>query len=197
MTVIFITEYNSECYGVIFQNNECVKVQKFEDISNDKNTILNIKPIELFVGKNQACFMNAMSGAFDRMVFDGNSILLKMSEEWNRHRYVNISGNMVCSFLTNDNIYEYISNMGKNLTIYSIAVGDENFYFFTPHFKIFRRDKIDYDDLLKTIEISVDPYDYHLSNCGKDSFKKLRLYKIHSKYDWKNHFGAIGDIDRM
>ena len=78
----------------------------------------------------------------------------------------------MCSFLTNDNFYEYISNMRNNLTPYSIAVGDENIYFLTPHFKFVRRDKIVYDELLKTNENYVDPFDYHDSNCGKDFFKK-------------------------
>ena len=55
---------------------------------------------------------------------------------------------MECSFLTNDNIYEYISKLGNNLIPYSIAVGDENIYFLTSHFEFIRRDKIDYDDLL-------------------------------------------------
>ena len=109
MTVIYPTEHNTKCYGVTFKNNECVKVQTFEDISNEENTILNIKPIETFLGKSQACDMTAMSGAFDKSVFDGNTILLKISEENDRHRYVYIGGNLVCSFLTNDNIYEYIS----------------------------------------------------------------------------------------
>ena len=57
-----------------------------------------------------------MSGAFDRTVFDGNTILLETDEECNRHRSVNIGGNMVCSFLTNDTFYEKLSNMGNNLT---------------------------------------------------------------------------------
>ena len=35
---------------------------------------------------------------------------------------------MVCSFLTNDKIYKYISNMGNNLVPYSIAVGEENIF---------------------------------------------------------------------
>ena len=35
---------------------------------------------------------------------------------------------MICSFLTNDNIYKNISNMGNELTPYSIAVGHENVY---------------------------------------------------------------------
>ena len=57
-----------------------------------------------------------MSGAFDKSVFDGNTILLKISEENGKHRYVYIGGDMICSFLTSDNIYKYISNMGNNLT---------------------------------------------------------------------------------
>ena len=54
-----------------------------------------------------------MSGAFDKWVFDGNTILLKTSEENHKHRYVYIGGDMICSFLTNDNIYKYISIMVK------------------------------------------------------------------------------------
>ena len=142
-----------------------------------------MKLMKTFLGENQAFNMRAMSRAFNKSVFDGNTILLKRSEECNRHRYVYIGGNMVCSFLTNDNIYEYISNMGNNLIPYSIAIGDKNIYFLTPHFIFVRRDKIDYDDLLSTNENSHDPHHYHLSNCGKDSFKKIRLFKIRSNYD--------------
>ena len=57
-----------------------------------------------------------MSGALDRSVFDGNTVLLKMSEEYGRHRYEFIGGIMIGSFLTKDNIYRYISNMGIKLT---------------------------------------------------------------------------------
>ena len=48
--------------------------------------------------------MTCMSGAFDKSVFDGRTILLKMSEENDEHRYVYIDGDMICSFLNNDNI---------------------------------------------------------------------------------------------
>ena len=37
MTVIYLTEYNTSCYGVIFENNGCIKVQKIKDISNYEN----------------------------------------------------------------------------------------------------------------------------------------------------------------
>ena len=56
MSITNITKHNTKCYGVTFQNNECVKVQNLEDISNDENTILNIKPTETFLGKSQASF---------------------------------------------------------------------------------------------------------------------------------------------
>ena len=71
---------------------------------------------------------------------------------------------MVCSFLTNDNIYEYFSNIGNNLILYSIAIGVENIYFLNPQFKLFRRDKIDYDDSLSRNENFVNPDDYRFSN---------------------------------
>ena len=77
MTIIYKTEHNTECFGVTFKNNECVELQKFEDISNDKNTILNIKPIKTFLGKSQLCDMTDFSGAEDKEVFDGITNLLK------------------------------------------------------------------------------------------------------------------------
>ena len=124
MTVLYFTEYNTKCYGVTFQNNGWIKVQKFEDIADDENNIFCVKPLELFLGKSKSCMMTAMSGVFGITEFDGNTILLEISEEIDKHRYVYIGGNMICSFLTNDNIYKYISNVGNNLTPYSIAIGN-------------------------------------------------------------------------
>ena len=139
--------------------------------------------METFFGESEVCDMTLMSGAFDKSVFDRNNILLKKGEEYGRHRYVYIGGNMICSFMTRDNFYRYISIMGNNPTPYSIAIGEENIYFLTPHFKFFKREKIDDNELLKTNEGNVDPFNYHVSNCGKYSFKKLRIYKTHSNYD--------------
>ena len=70
-----------------------------------------------------------MSGALDKSVIDGDTILLRISEECDRHWYVYIGGNMVCTFLTKDKFYKYISIMGNNLTPYSKAIGMENIYF--------------------------------------------------------------------
>ena len=82
--------------------------------------------METFIGKSQLCDMTELSGAEDKEVFNRITILLEIGKENNKHRYVYIGGDMVCSFLTNDRIYKNISNMGNNLTPYSIAIGWEN-----------------------------------------------------------------------
>ena len=122
MTIIYLTENNTRWYGVTFQNNGWREVQKFEDISVDKNIIKKVNPLETFLVKKDSCMMTAMSGAFDKSVFDGNTILLKISEENDKHRYLYIGGDMIRSFVTNDKIYKYISNVGNNLKPYSIAI---------------------------------------------------------------------------
>ena len=116
MTVIYITENNCECYAVTFQNKGWIKVQKFKDVSLDENIIYTVNPMKLFLGKSQTCSMTACSGAFNKESFDGNTILLKVCIENGKHKYVYSGGEMVCSFMTSDNIYEYISNMGNNLS---------------------------------------------------------------------------------
>ena len=133
MTIIYNTEINCEKYGVTFKNNGCIKVQKFEDISNDENTIYCVKRMEIFFGKSQVCNMTFFSGARDKEVFDGNNVLLKISEENGKHNHVYIGVDMVCSSMTSDNIYEYILNMENNLCPYSVATGDENYYLLTPN----------------------------------------------------------------
>ena len=124
-----------------------------------------------------------MSGALDESVFDGITILLKINEENDKHRYLYISGDMICSFLSNGNFYEHISNIGNDLTPYSIALRHGNLYFLTPLFKFIKREKNIDNELLKTIKSSADSFDNHVSNCGKYFFIKLRKYKNHSNYD--------------
>ena len=82
--------------------------------------------METFLGKIQSCTMTAISGAFDKPCFDGNTILLKVAIENGKNKYTSIDGDMVCSFMTSDNIYEFISNMGNNLSPYSVAIGQKN-----------------------------------------------------------------------
>ena len=126
MTIIYVNENNCQCYGVTFRKNGMIKVQRLEDVSNNKNNIYEINPMETFLGKSQVCNMTEFLGAEDKKVFNGNTSLLKKGEENNKHRYVYNGGDMICSFLTKDRIYKYISNMGNNLTPCSIAIGFEN-----------------------------------------------------------------------
>ena len=172
MTIIYITEHNTKYYGVTFQNNGYVKVQKFEDISNDENSIYSIKPMKNFLGQSQVCNTTMFSGAFDKNVFDGNTFLLKLCEENNNQKYVYIDGVMVCTFMTSDSYYEYISNMGNSFFPYSMATGEENYYLLAPNFEFIKKDKIDYDAVLDG-----------MYPCEGKSFKELELYKIHSTYD--------------
>ena len=175
MTVIYITEKNCECYAVTFENKGWVKVQKFEDESLDENIIYTVNPMKSFLGKSQSCTMTALSGAFDKVCFDGNTILLKIGIENGKKEYIYIGGDMVCSFLTSDNIYEYVSNMGNNLIPFSFATGEENYYLLAPNFSFIKKDKIDYDTILKGINVPKSDF--------KESFKEIELYKIHSNYD--------------
>ena len=108
-------------------------------------------------------------------MFDGNTILFKISEENEKHRSVYIGGDMVCSIMTSDNIYEYISNMGNKLCPYSVATGEENYYLLAPNFKFSKKVKIGYNTILDGI--------YVLDSDLKESFKELKLCKIHSNYD--------------
>ena len=92
-----------------------LKYRKLKDISNDEKTIFCVKSLRIFLGETQVCNMTIFSGALNKSVFDGNTDLLKISEENGKHKYDYIGGNMVCSFVTSDNIYEYVPNMGNNL----------------------------------------------------------------------------------
>ena len=178
MTVIYITENNCECYAVTFENKGWVKVQKIEDESLDENIIYTVNPMEIFLGKSQSCTMTALSGAFDKGCFDGNTVILKVDIENGKNNYVYIGGDLVCSFLTGDNIYEYISNMGRNLSPYSFAIGKENYYLLTPNFSFTKKDKIDYNTILDGI--------YVPDSDLKESFEEIELTKIHSNYNYDN-----------
>ena len=174
MTIIYVAENNCERLAVTFKNNGLIRVQKLEDVFDEKSIIYEVNRMETFIGKSQLCNMTEFSGAEDKEVFNGNTILLEIGKENNKHRYVYIGGDMVCSFLTNDKIYKYISNMGDNLPPYSIAIGWENIYYLTPYFKFIKKENIEVDDIDKLLDI-----DYHIIS----NYQKLRTYKIYSNYD--------------
>ena len=178
MTVIYITENNCECYAVTFKNKGWIKVQKFKDGLFDENIIYTVNPMETFLGKSQSCTMTAVSGAFKKPFFDGNAFSLKVGIENGKNKYVYIGGDMVCSFLTSDEIYEYVSNMGNNLCPYSVATGEENYSLLAPNFACIKKDKIEYDTILAGI--------YVPDSDLKESFEELELCKILSNYNYEN-----------
>ena len=178
MTVISITENNCECYAVTLQNKGCVKVQKFKDGSFDENIIYTVNPMETLLGKSESCAMTAFSGAFNKKCFDGNTILLKVGRENGKNKYVYNGGDMVCSFMTSDNIYVYISNLEKHLCPYSVATREENYCLLAPKFTCIKKDKIDYDTILGGIFVA----DSDL----KEFFEELDVCKIHSNYKYGN-----------
>ena len=59
-------------------------VLKFENISDDKNTIYCVKPLKILLEKSESRMMTAFPGAFNKEVCGGNTILLKKGEENNR-----------------------------------------------------------------------------------------------------------------
>ena len=81
MTITYNTENNCKGYGVTFQNKGCIKVQKFQDNTLDKSIIYTVNPMETFLGKSQSCSITALSGAFNKDCFDGNTILLRLGVE--------------------------------------------------------------------------------------------------------------------
>ena len=178
MTIIYVTEYNTKCHAVTSQNRGWIKVQKIEDAGDDKSIIYEINPIEVFMGKSQLCDLKEFSGAKDKEVFDGNTILLELGKENNKHKYVYIGGDLACSFPTNDRIYKYILNMGNNLISYTIAIGWENIYFLNPHFKFIKKKNIDVDDIDNLFAIDYD----HIMNR-----EEIEINNIHSNYNYDNN----------
>ena len=135
MTIIYVAENNCERLAITARNNGWIRVQRLEDVSEDKNIIYEVNPMETFIGRSQLCNMTKLSGSEDKELFNGNTILLRIGIENNKHKYIYIGGDQVCSFLTNDRIDKYISNMGNNLSPYSIAIGWKNIYYLTPWFR--------------------------------------------------------------
>ena len=82
--------------------------------------------------------------------------MLKIGEENNKHKYIYIGGDKVCSFLTDDIIYKYNSNMGNNPVPYSIGIGWENIYYLTPYFRFIKIENIDENDIDKLFDIDYD-----------------------------------------
>ena len=113
--------------------------------------------------------MTEFSGAHNKNVFDGNTLLLECKD----NEYVHIFGSQITKFNTNVRNKNYISPIGNNMIPYAIILGEENTYFLYHRYKFIESDKIEEDKLLNRTDNSLDPYDYHVERCGENSFKKL------------------------
>ena len=65
--------------------------------------------------------------------------------------YVYIGGDMICSFMTSDNTYEYISSIGKILCPYSAATVEENYYLSARNVSFIKKVKIDNSTIMDGI----------------------------------------------
>ena len=133
--------------------------------------------------------MTEFSGARDKNVFDGNTLLLDCED----NEYVYISGFEISKFKTDDKIIDYTSLMGNNMTPYAFVVGEKFTYFLYHRYNIIENDKIEEGTLLNATNTSLDPYVYHLEKCGIDSFQILERNLIHTF--WPGHGEDIENED--
>ena len=118
-----------------------------------------------------------LSGAADNSSdFDGNTLLLECENNDN----VYISGLEIFQFKTDGKIIDYISLMGKNLVPYTIKLGENYTNFLYNRYKFIENDKIEEGTLLNRANNSLESYDYHVENCGKDAVKKLKHTQVHT-----------------
>ena len=62
MPLIYLTEYKSSRKAVTFENDGCVRVQKFEDIPDYEKNVLCVQPLRTTLGKSNICEMTKLSG---------------------------------------------------------------------------------------------------------------------------------------
>ena len=48
--------------------------------------------------------------------------------------------------------------------------------------KFIKQELINNDEIMNANERSVDPYEFNVSRCGQNSFKKMKIYHFHSNY---------------
>ena len=68
--------------------------------------------------------------------------------------------------------------MGNNMVPDAITLGEKYIYFLYNRYKFIENDKIEEGILLNATNSGLDPYDYHVEECGKDAFKKLEHTRI-------------------
>ena len=184
---ISMIQYNYQCKYLVIIDGD-VYVYKYEKCKFDQ-PFLSFKPKHIFFGRSKVCEMTQFSESNDSSDFDGNTLLIEVED----NEYVYISGLEITKFKIDDKIIEYISLMGNNMLPCTIAIGEKYTYFLYHRYKFVENDKIEERTLLNVTNNSLDPYDYHLEECGKDSFKKLERNLIHTF--WPDHGENIENED--
>ena len=113
VTVIdnYISVYTEESYNKIIGS------------TYSEQPFLTFNVSKIFIGKSPLNTMTNFSGGYG-VKFDGNSILLELSE----HKYVYI-GNIVYSFETDEELISYVSPVGNNDVPYPYAVGQSGKFY--------------------------------------------------------------------
>ena len=176
----YIIHYNYENNYLVVIIDTIVYVYKYKICKFDP-PIFSFQARNIFIGKSKICPMTDFFGAGDKIVFDGNTLLL----ECENNEYVYISRLEIIKFKTDDKIIDYISLTGNNMKPYAFCIGEKFTYFIYHRYKFIENDKIEEGTLLNATDGSLDPYDYHFDNCGVDSFKKLEHSVIHTC--WPGH----------
>ena len=133
--------------------------------------------------------MTKFSGAADNdSDLEGNTLLLEVV----KRKYVYISGLEVIEFETSDKDIDCISLKGNNMVPYIFLLGEKFTHFLYHRYNFIENNKIEEGILLNAANTSLDPYDYHVEKCGKDSFVKLEHSLIHTC--WPGHGEDEGDI---
>ena len=143
--------------------------------------------------------MTEFSGARDNPEFDGNTIFLSVRDEIDvkyqqtKFECMQIFGYGIFKFTTEHKIIYYISSMGNKMIPYPILIVEINTYILVNRYDFIKNenieglgcsqsDNIKKRTLLTSIDDSIDPYDYHMSNRGEKALTKFRLQEIYSDH---------------
>jgi len=161
-------------------NNNDVKIYK--NLSNDNQPFLKFKVEKYFIGKSPLNKMTKFSGGHGKK-FDGNSILLKLSD--NKYIYI---GPEIYSFKPLDEIIQYVSPVGNNDVPYPYAIDASNNVYLMIEYVILRDVDPNKNDW--------DPYrQYYNNNTISGEFEGF--YIGNDKYDFRYDPFPAKDYDRI
>lgn len=165
---------------VVKENVKIYKRTRIHVNEYDDTPIFEYQPEKIFIGKSLENKMTKYSGGC-RPDFDGNSILLKMSEL----EYIYI-GEIIKSFTSSAEITTYVSSVGNSDVVYPYAVDvDENYYL------------IIHDVVVSGVprELENDPYNYYWKArlITLDISRHIPVQPIHQNFYNIDEF-YIGDI---